>query len=72
MVVLGSEIWSPRVLVRFLSLHQHDQEAGWGGRDLLSSHFHMAAHHHSDVSWTDSGTEARPVEDTDVMFRGHK
>jgi hypothetical protein len=44
-------IWYVCVYVYYLShgfyscTKHHDQEASWGGKDLLSLHFHIVVHH---------------------------
>jgi hypothetical protein len=46
-----------------LFLHKHhDQEAGWGGKGLFSSHFHTAVHHQRK-----SGLELKQVRKQELM-----
>jgi hypothetical protein len=42
----------------------HDQEASWGGKGLLSLHFHIAVHHQRK-----SGLELKQVRKKEVMRR---
>jgi hypothetical protein len=48
-------------MVLFLHKH-HDQEAGWGGKGLLGSHFHIAVQHQRK-----SGLELKQVRKQELM-----
>jgi hypothetical protein len=45
-------------------MHNHDQEASWGGKGLFNLHFHIAAHH-----LRKSGVELKEVRKQELMQR---